>query len=122
MNINRRLIRMAVKKKKANAKAKPKAKKVKKAKKAAKPKVKKEKLFGKIDHYFDKISVAAMKLTAPIKVGDKLHIKGHTTDFDQVLTSMQIDHVPVMKAKKGQEIGFKVKEYVRDNDGVYLKK
>lgn len=112
---------MAVKKKakKAKTKVKPKAKKVKKA---AKPKVKKEKLLGKIDHYFDEIQVAAIKVLSPIKVGDVVHIKGHTTDFEQIITSMQIEHEQVMKAKKGDDIGMKVKEYVRDNDGVYLKK
>ena len=100
-------------------KAKPKA-----AKKPAvkKPKVKKEKQLGKIEHFFDKISVAAIKVTSPFKVGDTLHIKGHTTDFDQPVISMQIEHLPVQKAKKGDDIGIKVGQYVRVGDGVYLKK
>jgi len=110
-------IDMAVKKK--VKKVKPKAKKVKKV---AKPKVKKEKLLGKIAHYYDKIQVAAINVLAPIKVGDVVHIKGHTTDFEQPITSMQIEHEKVQAAKKGDDIGIKVKEYVRDNDGVYLKK
>lgn len=117
---------MAVKKKTKKAvsrKTKPKVKpKTKKAKKASKPKVKKEKLLGKIAHYFDKIQVAAINVKAPIKVGDVVHIKGHTTDFEQTIDSMQIEHEQVQKAKKGDDIGIKVKEYVRDNDGVYLKK
>lgn len=103
--------------------AKKKAKKAKpKAKAKPKIKVKKEKLLGKIAHYFDKIQVAAISVKSPIKVGDVVHIKGHTTDFEQPITSMQIEHEMVMKAKKGDDIGIKVKEYVRDNDGVYLKK
>jgi hypothetical protein len=116
---------MAAKKKakKAKAKAKPKARpKAKKTKKAVKPKIKKEKLLGKIAHYFDKIQVAAINVKAPIKVGDVVHIKGHTTDFEQPIVSMQIEHESVLKAKKGDDIGIKVKDYVRDNDGVYLKK
>jgi putative protease len=92
------------------------------AKVKAKPKVKKEKLLGKIAHYFDKIQVAAINVVSPIKVGDIVHIKGHTTNFEQPITSMQIEHEMVTKAKKGDDIGIKVKEYVRDNDGVYLKK
>jgi putative protease len=97
--------------------------KKKAAKKPAvkKPKVKKEKLLGKIAHYFDKISVAAINVKAPIKVGDVLHIKGHTTDFDQPVDSMQIEHVAVEKAKKGDDIGIKVSQYVREGDGVFLK-
>ena len=108
---------MAVKKKAKKPKVK-----AKKVKKVAKPKVKKEKLLGKIAHYYDKISVAAINVLGPIKVGDIVHIKGHTTDFDQPIDSMQIEHESVMKAKKGDDIGIKVKDYVRDNDGVYLKK
>jgi hypothetical protein len=114
---------MAAKKKAKKTKARPKAKpKAKKIKKAAKPKVKKEKLLGKIAHYYDKISVAAINVLAPMKVGDVVHIKGHTTDFDQPIDSMQIEHESVQKAKKGDDVGIRVKEYVRDNDGVYLKK
>ncbi len=113
---------MAVKKK-AKAKAKPKKKAVKKASKAAaKPKVKKEKQLGKVLHYFDKIMVAAIKVTSPFKVGDMIHIKGHTTDFEQPVDSIQIEHEQVQKVKKGDDIGIKVKEMVREHDGVFLKK
>jgi hypothetical protein len=116
---------MAAKKKakKAKAKAKPKAKKVKKTKKkVAKPKVKKEKQLGIVEHVFDKINVAAIKLKAPIKVGDVIHIKGHTTDYEMPITSIQIDHVSVMKAKKGDDIGIKITQHTREHDGVFLKK
>jgi hypothetical protein len=88
--------------------------------KPAVPRQPKEKLIGKIDHYFDKISVAAIKVKAPFKVGDVLHIKGHTTDFYQHLESMQIDHQNVSRVKPGEDVGIKVKEFVRQNDGVFL--
>lgn len=94
-----------------------KIKKVKKAKVKAKAK---EKVLGMVDHFFGKISVAAIKVKAPIKVGDAIHIKGHTTDFTQKVESMQIEHENVTKAKKGDDIGVKVKEHVREHDIVYL--
>lgn len=108
---------MAIKKKKAKPKKKvaPKktpAKKTKKASpKASKPK---EKLLGKIDHYFDKISVAAMKLADSLKVGDTVRIEGGSVAFTQQIASMQIEHEPVNAAKKGDEVGFKVKQKVRE--------
>lgn len=79
-----------------------------------------EKLIGKITHYFNKIQVAIIELTEEIKIGDKIHIKGHNTDFEQDITSMQIDRVDVEKAKKGDAIGLKVDEKVREGDEVYL--
>ncbi|MDD4994408.1 MAG: translation elongation factor-like protein [Candidatus Pacebacteria bacterium] len=79
-----------------------------------------EKLIGKITHYFSKIQVAIIELTGEIKIGDKIHIKGHNTDFEQDITSMQIDRVDVEKAKKGDAIGLKVDEKVREGDEVYL--
>ncbi|MDD5535113.1 MAG: translation elongation factor-like protein [Candidatus Paceibacterota bacterium] len=79
-----------------------------------------EKLIGKITHYFNKIQVAIIELTEEIKIGDKIHVKGHNTDFEQDITSMQIDRVDVEKAKKGDAIGLKVDEKVREGDEVYL--
>jgi len=79
-----------------------------------------EKLVGKITHYFSKIQVAIIELAGEIKIGDKIHIKGHNTDFEQDITSMQIDRVDVEKAKKGDAIGLKVDEKVREGDEVYL--
>ena len=94
---------------------------VKKAKKSAvAKKAKKEKVAGKADHYYDHIKVLTMTLKAPLKVGDLMHIKGHTTDFVQTLESMQIDHETVKKAKKGDGVGIKVSQFVRDNDIVYF--
>ena len=81
----------------------------------------KEKKVGEIAHYFGKIMVAAIKVKAEIKVGDTLHIKGHTTDFEQVVDSIQIEHESIAKAKKGDDIGIKVKDHVREGDEVFLK-
>ena len=82
----------------------------------------KEKVLGKLAHFFDKISVAIIKVKNPFKVGDVVHIKGHTTDFVQRIESMQLEHENILKAKKGDEIGIKVKDYVRDHDIAYLGK
>ena len=81
---------------------------------------KKEKEIGKVSDYFAKIEVAAIKLSGKLKVGDKIHIKGSTTDFEQEVKSMQIHKDPVETAKKGDEIGLKVKDRVRRNDKVFL--
>jgi len=74
---------------------------------------------GKVTHFFSKISVAVVELKAPISVGDKIRIQGPTTDFEQTVQSMQIEHEDVKKAKAGQSIGLKVNERVRENDTVY---
>jgi len=80
---------------------------------------KKEELVGKVTHYFGKIEVAIIEVSKEIKVGDKIHIKGNTTDFEQEVNSMQIEHQNIEKAKKGDVIGLKVKERVREGDEVY---
>jgi len=74
---------------------------------------------GKVTHYFTKIDVAVVDLTAPLSVGDKIAIKGATTDLEQTVDSMQIEHENVTTAKAGQSIGLKVKERVRESDVVY---
>lgn len=79
-----------------------------------------EKLIGKITHYYAKIGVAIVELTAKFKVGDKIHIKGHETDFSQSVSSMQIEHQNVDVAKKGEVIGLKVDQKIREGDEVYL--
>jgi translation elongation factor EF-1alpha len=78
-----------------------------------------EKKLGEITHYFDHIKVGIVKVESPIKVGDKIHIKGHTTDFEQEIDEMQLDHKGIEEAKKGQEVGMKVKEHVREGDEVF---
>ena len=74
---------------------------------------------GEVTHYFGNLNVAVVKVTKAISSGDKIRIKGATTDFTQVVQSMQIDHKPVETAKRGQEIGMKVKKRVRVGDSVY---
>lgn len=76
---------------------------------------------GRITHFFTKISVAVIELTAPLSVGDTIVVKGPTTDFEQVVDSMQIEHQNVQSAKAGQSIGLKVVQRVRENDTVYKK-
>ena len=80
----------------------------------------KEKLIGKITHYFDKISVAIIELSGVLKVGDRVHVKGSSTDFEQDISSIQIEHEDMKKAKKGDAIGVKIDEKVREGDEVYL--
>lgn len=76
-------------------------------------------LVGAITHYFPKVRAAVIKLKASLSVGETLRFKGHTTDFTQNITSMQIDHVPVNQAQKGAEIGLLVDSRVRQHDKVY---
>ena len=81
-----------------------------------------EKEIGKVSTYFSHVGVAAIKLASGLKVGDKVHIKGHTTDFEQKVDSIQIENSSVKEAKKGDHIGIKVSEKVRPNDSVLLVK
>ena len=76
---------------------------------------------GRITHFFSKICVAVIELTDPLNVGDTIALKGPSTDFEQVVESMQIEHQNVQSAKAGQSIGLKVAERVRENDLVYKK-
>jgi hypothetical protein len=82
-------------------------------------KEKKEKEVGKIIHYYTNLKVAIVKLKDALVAGDDIHIKGHTSDFTQKASSMQVEHKKIGKAKKGQVIGLKVKEHVRETDSVY---
>ena len=89
-------------------------------KKAGKKPIKKENLIGVITHYFPHVKAAVIKIKKDsIGLKDTLHIKGHTTDFVQKVNSLQIDRSPIKKAKKGAEIGLRVKSRVRHNDLVY---
>jgi len=80
----------------------------------------KEKEIGKVSSYFSHVCVAAIKLSGKLKIGNKINIKGTTTDFEQKVDSMQIDKKDVANAKKGDHIGIKVSEKVRPNDKVFL--
>ena len=75
---------------------------------------------GKVTHYFGKIGVAAIEITQDtLRVGDTIHIKGHTSDFTEKIDSMQIDNKPVAEATVGQLIGLSVREHVREHDHVF---
>ena len=76
---------------------------------------------GHISHFFSKISVAVLDLTAPIAVGDRILIKGPATDFEQVVESMQIEHNSIQRAESGQSIGIKLAQPARIRDVVYKK-
>lgn len=78
-----------------------------------------EVVIGKVTDFFARPVVAGIGLTAPVKVGDKIHIKGHTTDMELTVDSMQINNVDVKQAKAGDLIGIKVSERVRRGDIVY---
>jgi translation elongation factor EF-1alpha len=79
-----------------------------------------EKIIGFVSNYFSKISVAAVDVTSgTVSVGDTLHFLGHTTDFESPVNSMQIERESVTVAKKGDSIGIKVPEKVREGDKVY---
>ncbi len=74
---------------------------------------------GTITHYFPKPQVGVVKLTAAIKVGETLHFRGHTTDFQQRIDSMQVEHAAVEDAAAGTEVAIKVTERVRGGDEVF---
>ena len=76
---------------------------------------------GHITHFFSKISVAIVELTAPLSVGDRILVKGPATDFEQVVDSMQIEHQNVQRAEAGQSIGLKTVQHVKEKDMVYKK-
>jgi len=78
-----------------------------------------EEVIGKVSDFFAKPVVAGIELTAPLKLGDKIHIKGHTTDIEFVVDSMQINNVEVKEGKAGDDVGIKVSERVRRGDIVY---
>ena len=80
----------------------------------------KEKEIGYVSKYFGQISVAAIEITAEeLNIGDTIHIKGHTTDLNMEVNSIQIEHETVETAKKGDSIGIKVTEKARRKDKVY---
>ncbi len=125
-------------KKKVAKKTAPKTKKAK-AKKtpAAKPKKAKstplppatptvpegEVPIGKVAHYYSHLQVAVVELNkGSLSVGNRIHIKGHTSDFYQTVDSIEIEHQSVQKAGPGDAFGLKVVDHARDHDGVYLVK
>jgi len=78
-----------------------------------------KKPIGKIMHYFPKVGVAVVELSADMKVGDVVTIGGKSETFDQTIKSMQIEKTPLQVAKKGQAIGLKVDKPVKEGDIVW---
>lgn len=78
-----------------------------------------EERIGVISHYYTHLGVATMVVEAELKVGDTIHIRGHASDFTQKVESIQIEHENIDLAKKGDNIGIKVKEHAREHDVVY---
>ncbi len=74
---------------------------------------------GQITHYFDHVNVAELTLTESLHIGDTIHILGHSTDFQQKVTSLQIEHQSVSEAKPGDDVGMKVIQKVHTNDKVF---
>lgn len=75
---------------------------------------------GIVEHWFGHIDVAGIKITkGPVKVGDKLHFKGHTTDFTDTIQAIQIEHNSVPEAKTGDDVGIRVSQRVREHDKVF---
>ncbi|MEK6903780.1 MAG: hypothetical protein AABW64_03990 [Nanoarchaeota archaeon] len=80
-----------------------------------------EQEIGHIEHYFTHLSVGVVEIAkGELNVGDKIHIKGETTDIIQIVKSMQNDHAQVQRASAGQSIGLKVDDRVRQHDKVFL--
>jgi len=114
--LKKKVVKKAAKKPVKKTVKKPAPKKKPAALKVKKPK---DKVIGAITHYFPHVQAAVIKLKAPLSVGETIKIKGHTTDFTQTISSLQIDRVPVNSAKTGQEIGLLVNSRVRQHDLVY---
>jgi len=79
-----------------------------------------EKPIGTVTHYFGKVSVGIVELSAPLSVGDAIHIKGAHDDFTQTVDSIQIEHEAVESAKSGDVVGIRVVQKVHPHDKVFL--
>lgn len=75
---------------------------------------------GIVTHYYNKIGVGIVKFDKEVKVGSILYFKGHATDFKQTINDIEFDHKKIEAAKKGQEVGIKLDQRVREHDIVYL--
>ena len=78
-----------------------------------------ENQIGHVIHYFNNIKVAVLYLNEELKVGDTIHVLGHTTDFVQKVTSMEVAHKKIQISKPNEEVAMKVDEPVRGNDVIY---
>ena len=78
-----------------------------------------EEEIGRVSDYFARVGVAGVDLTGKLRVGDTIHVKGHTTDLEQIVESIQIEHDQVEEAGPGDKIGIKVQDRCRGGDHVY---
>jgi len=74
---------------------------------------------GRVTHYFGHLSVAAVSLKEPLAVGEKIHVRGHTTDVVQEVGSMEVEHAAVDQAGPGDDVAVRVDEHVRDHDLIF---
>ena len=80
-----------------------------------------EKKIGTVTHYYNHLHVAGVSITdGELHEGDIIHVKGYTSDFEQVVRSMQIDHETVNSARRGDQIGLSVIEHAREHDTIYM--
>lgn len=79
-----------------------------------------EEKIGVVTHYWTNLHVAGVKITdGELKIGDTVHIKGHTSDFSQEVTSMRIEEDAIEVARAGDDIGMEVTEHAREHDEVF---
>jgi putative protease len=74
---------------------------------------------GRVTHYYDQIGVAVVELIANLAVGEKVKVTGKTHEFEMIVGSMQIEHETIQEAKKGQIVGMKVEQPVKEGDELY---
>lgn len=75
---------------------------------------------GTVTHYYSHLAVAGIRLTSPLRVGDRIHIRGHTSDLVQTVGSLEIDRRGVDHAGPGDDVALKVDDHVREHDHIYL--
>ena len=78
-----------------------------------------EQAIGTVTHYFSHLSVAAVTLSDTLRVGDRIHIQGHTTDLEQTVESMEVDHAKVDSAGPGDDVALQVSDHVREHDRIF---
>lgn len=79
-----------------------------------------EQKIGKVTHYYTKLGVAAVEIDhGVLHKGDKIHIHGHTTDLEQTIDSMELEHQQIVEADEGKNVGIRVLDHVREHDDVY---
>lgn len=79
-----------------------------------------EQLVGKVTHYYGKLGVAIVELSAPLAVGQQIHVKGAHDDFTQEVKDMQFEHQAITAGRPKQQVGIKVEKAAHENDQVFL--